>query len=95
MGRTTTKLNYHPIIPTKRTRTHSHTLLAPLRYPSVKNSEGVVLWTHEVGSGLVAPNSENREQRTSVADAGSGDGAGIEVREEGRRRRRRRRTFVA
>ncbi|CAM9743291.1 unnamed protein product [Scytosiphon promiscuus] len=29
--------------------------LVDLGYPSVKNSEGVVLWTHDVGSGLIAP----------------------------------------
>lgn len=61
---------------------HTRTLV---RYPSVKNSEGVVLWTHEIGSGLVvAPDAENRQETSDDADAGSGNGAGngagVEVR---------------
>ena len=43
------------------------------------NSEGVVLWTHEVGSGLVAPDAESRPSGAEDG-SGGGDGAGVEVR---------------
>lgn len=60
-----------------------HFLSAPLvfpfprcfSYPSVKNSEGVVLWTHDIGSGLVAPaaaaaDSEGSSSNVPKNDAG-------------------------
>lgn len=34
-----------------------------------------MLWTHEVGSGLVAPHAESRASETD-----SGDDAGVEVK---------------
>jgi len=52
-------------------------------YPSVKNSEGVVLWTHDVGSGFVAADAKTE---TAVSGAGNDDkngprsDSGVEVR---------------
>ncbi|CAN0412274.1 unnamed protein product, partial [Laminaria digitata] len=44
--------------------------LLDLGYPSVRNGEGVVLWTHDVGSGLVAPKAD-----VTLAGTGLGNGA--------------------
>eukprot|EP00752_Nemacystus_decipiens_P001245 g1244.t1 len=51
-------------------------------YPSVKNSEGVVLWTHEIGSDLVKPDAGNRASASDAAraDAAAWEDAGVEVK---------------
>lgn len=49
-----------------------------LRYPSVRNSEGVVLWTHDVGSGLVAPKADVKKAQ-GVTEGGSGNDAGTDA----------------
>lgn len=66
----------------------SKTFNHSLRYPAVRNSEGVVLWTHDVGSGLVTTDtaqvsrdgqqgsSENGQQNAPEIDAGAGTSAG-------------------
>eukprot|EP00903_Cladosiphon_okamuranus_P016718 g15410.t1 len=59
--------------------------LMGLGYPSVKNSEGVVLWTHEIGSGLVARNacaedSASDAEHSPGDDADTDTDAGVEVK---------------
>ncbi|CAM9184401.1 unnamed protein product [Pylaiella littoralis] len=57
--------------------------LIDLGYPSVKNSEGVVLWTHEIGSGLVASPAADttRTKNGSGNDENvAGNDAGVEVK---------------
>ena len=55
----------------------------------MRNSEGVVLWTHDVGSGLVAPKtgsltelgaSANVKKAKGVTGNGAGNGEDVEVR---------------
>eukprot|EP00904_Undaria_pinnatifida_P009843 jgi/Undpi1/598/HiC_scaffold_10.g04062.m1 len=48
--------------------------LIDLGYPSVRNSEGVVLWTHDIGSGLVVPKADRLVERGAPANAGKGKG---------------------
>ena len=40
----------------------------------MRNSEGVVLWTHDIGSGLVAPKADRLVERGAPANAGKGKG---------------------
>ncbi|CAM9115724.1 unnamed protein product [Ascophyllum nodosum] len=63
--------------------------LLDLGYPAVRNSEGVLLWTHDVGAGLVAPSeskmrrdaeghgdSEAKTTNDAENDPGGGTGSG-------------------
>lgn len=81
--RTTPKLIYHRQKTRKHTHAHTHArihIFALRRYPSVKNSEGVVLWTHEIGSGLVAPDANNRAPEAGHGPANDADtDDGVEV----------------
>ncbi|CAM9898962.1 unnamed protein product [Ectocarpus sp. 12 AP-2014] len=53
--------------------------LVDLGYPSVRNSEGVVLWTHDVGNGLVARAADQVESGGSPG-SGPQNGSGVEVK---------------
>ncbi|CBN76442.1 bile Acid:Na+ symporter family [Ectocarpus siliculosus] len=53
--------------------------LVDLGYPSVRNSEGVVLWTHDVGNGLVARAADEVESGGSPG-SGPRNGSGVEVK---------------
>ena len=55
----------------------------------MRNSEGVVLWTHDVGSGLVAPKADANQGATgdgsgknTGTDHGNGDGDSAENGED-------------
>lgn len=47
----------------------------PPRYPSVRNSEGVVLWTHDVGGGFVAAAPEAEAAAGAEIAGGMSGGA--------------------
>ncbi|CAM9404337.1 unnamed protein product, partial [Hapterophycus canaliculatus] len=54
--------------------------LMKLGYPSVKNSEGVVLWTHDIGSGLVAPAAATALSEGSLHNVPQNDGDDVSVK---------------